>query len=73
VVNHDEAQPRLNRRLAAPTPERARPDYAEPTLGVVVGRDLFYVANSQWERFRDDGGIDAPERLQAPLLLRLLL
>jgi sugar lactone lactonase YvrE len=53
--------------------ERARPDYAEPSLGVVVGPDLFYVANSQWERFRDDGGIDAPERLQAPLVLRLRL
>jgi hypothetical protein len=53
--------------------ERARPDYAEPTLGVVVGRDLFYVANSQWERFRDDGGIDASERLQAPLVVRLRL
>lgn len=53
--------------------ERARPDYAEPTLGVIVGRDLFYVANSQWERFRDDGGIDAPERLQEPLVLRLRL
>jgi hypothetical protein len=53
--------------------ERARPDYAEPTLGVVVGGDLYYVANSQWERFRDDGTIDTFERLQAPLVLRLRL
>ncbi len=53
--------------------ERARPDYAEPTLGVVVGRDLYYVAASQWERFRDDGTIDAPETLRAPLVLRLRL
>lgn len=53
--------------------ERARPDYAEPTLGVIVGRDLFYVANSQWERFREDGTIDAPDRLQPPLVLRLRL
>jgi hypothetical protein len=53
--------------------ERARPDYAEPTLGVVVGDELFYVANSQWERFRADGGIDAPEELRAPLVLRLRL
>ena len=53
--------------------ERARPDYAEPTLGVVVGNALFYVANSQWERFREDGGIDAPEELRAPLVLRLRL
>jgi sugar lactone lactonase YvrE len=52
--------------------ERARPDYAEPTLGVVAGRALYYVANSQWERFRDDGSIDSAE-LQAPLVLRLTL
>ena len=51
--------------------ERARPDYAEPTLGVVVGRDLYYVAASQWEKFRDDGTIDAPETLRPPLVLRL--
>lgn len=53
--------------------ERARPDYAEPTLGVVVGGELFYVANSQWEQFRDDGGIEAPAELQRPLVLRLRL
>jgi sugar lactone lactonase YvrE len=53
--------------------ERARPDYAEPTLGVVVGRDLFYLAASQWERFRDDGTIDAPDTLRLPLVLRLRL
>ena len=53
--------------------ERARPDYAEPTLGVVVGQDLFYLAASQWERFRDDGTIDAPDTLRPPLVLRLRL
>jgi SMP-30/gluconolaconase/LRE-like protein len=61
-------------RIASSTVlERARPDYAEPTLGVVVDRELFYVANSQWERFRDDGGIDAPAELRPPLVLRLRL
>jgi len=53
--------------------ERAHPRYAEPTLGVVVDHDLYYVANSQWERFREDGGIDAPDRLQPPRVLRLRL
>jgi len=42
-------------------------------LGVVVGRDLYYVAASQWEKFRDDGTIDAPETLRPPLVLRLRL
>jgi sugar lactone lactonase YvrE len=53
--------------------ERAHPDYAEPTLGVVVGRDYYYVAASQWERFRDDGTVDAPETLRPPVILRLEL
>jgi sugar lactone lactonase YvrE len=53
--------------------ERAHPDYAEPTLGVVVGRDLYYVAASQWERFRDDGTVDTPETLRQPVILRLEL
>ena len=62
-----------NRVEHAEVLERARPDYAEPTLGVVVGRDLFYVAASQWERFRDDGTIDGPDTLRSPLVLRLRL
>jgi hypothetical protein len=61
------------RIVSAEVLERARPDYAEPTLGVVVGRTLYYVANSQWERFREDGTIDTPEALRNPLVLRLPL
>jgi sugar lactone lactonase YvrE len=61
------------RVVAADVLERARPDYAEPTLGVVVGRALYYMANSQWERFGDDGTIAAPAALEAPLVLRLPL
>jgi hypothetical protein len=53
--------------------ERARPDYAEPTLGVIVGRELFYVANSQWERFGEDGGIAGAGGLRPPLVVRLRL
>ena len=37
--------------------ERAHPRYDEPTLGVLVDEDLFYIANSQWERFGEDGMI----------------
>lgn len=61
------------RVVAGDVLERARPDYAEPTLGVLVDRALYYVANSQWERFREDGTIDSPEKLAAPLVLRLPL
>ena len=44
--------------------ERAHPRYNEPTLGVLVGDALYYVANSQWERFGEDGRIAEPDELQ---------
>jgi hypothetical protein len=53
--------------------ERAHPRYAEPTLGVIVGRDLCYVANSQWERFGEDGHIADSSALLPPTVLRLRL
>ncbi len=53
--------------------ERAHPRYAEPTLGVVVGHDLYYVANSQWERFGEDGHVADSGALLPPTVLRLRL
>jgi sugar lactone lactonase YvrE len=53
--------------------ERAHPRHEEPTLGVVVGRDLYYVANSQYERFGQDGRVTQPDSLDAPVVLRLRL
>jgi hypothetical protein len=53
--------------------ERAHPRYAEPTLGVVVNHELYYVANSQWERFGDDGRIADSSALLRPTVLRLRL
>jgi sugar lactone lactonase YvrE len=35
-------------------------DFEEPTLGVVVGAELYYVANSQWEKVSEKG-VPAPE------------
>jgi hypothetical protein len=53
--------------------ERRHPRYAEPTLGVVVGRDLYYIANSQWEQFGETGTVARPEELLPPVVLRLRL
>jgi sugar lactone lactonase YvrE len=52
--------------------ERAHPRFDEPTLGVLVGDDLYYVANSQYRHFRAG---DPPDlaRLEEPLVLRLAL
>ena len=53
--------------------ERAHPRYDEPTLGVVVAGELYYIANSQWERFGQDGTVADSTALQRPVVLRLPL
>jgi sugar lactone lactonase YvrE len=52
--------------------ERAHARYDEPTLGVVVGGSLFYVANSQYAAVRKDGTLD-DARLREAVILRLPL
>ncbi len=49
--------------------ERGHPSFDEPTLGVRVGVDLYYVANSQYRFVGDDGTLDLA-RLQRPVILR---
>jgi sugar lactone lactonase YvrE len=53
--------------------ERRHPAHAEPTLGVMVGRELYYIANSQWERFGETGTVERPDELAFPTVLRLRL
>mgnify|MGYP000275862022 CR=1 FL=1 len=48
------------------------PAFDEPTLGVVVGRDFFYVANSQWGHF-DKGVLQSPDKLAEPVILKMPL
>jgi hypothetical protein len=62
-----------DRVVEAEVLERAHPLHAEPTLGTMVGRELYYVANSQWERFSEDGSITAPDSLKRPTVLRMRL
>jgi sugar lactone lactonase YvrE len=65
--------PAGDRVLRAEVLERAHPRYDEPTLGVLVGGDLYYIANAQWERFGEDGRIAKPEALEPSTVLRLRL
>ena len=53
--------------------ERAHPRFDEPTLGVLVAGELYYVGNAQWERFGEDGRVAAPDSLKRPMVLRLRL
>lgn len=45
----------------------------EPTIGTLLGDDFLYVANSQWEKFTDDGGRNSARPLTAPLVVRVHL
>jgi sugar lactone lactonase YvrE len=45
------------------------PRLDEPTLGTVVGRDFFYIANAQWGHFSPKG--PAMEDLREPTILKL--
>jgi len=66
----DEAMERIREAVIL---EMSNPRFDEPTLGVVVGRTFFYVANSQWGRFEPDGTIYPMDRLERPLVLKLRL
>jgi len=48
--------------------EAAHPAFADPTLGVVRGDTLFFVANSQWSLFAD--GADGSDA-EPPVVLEL--
>jgi hypothetical protein len=65
--------PAGDRLVRAEVLERAHPRYQEPTLGVLVEGELYYIANAQWERFGEDGRIANPDSLQRPVVLRLPL
>ena len=45
----------------------------EPTIGAVVGSDFVYVANSQWEKYDEQGMRKPNTRLIAPMLLAVPL
>lgn len=51
--------------------DKARPEFGEPTLGVLVGDDLYYVANSPWDAYKD--GEFSIEGLKENIVLKLSL
>ncbi len=59
--------------LRAETLERGRPDWDEPTLGAILGDEFWYVANSQWPKFDENGALAAGAVLEPTLILTLPL
>jgi hypothetical protein len=58
--------------LKSETLEMNHADFNEPTLGVKVGNDFYYIANSQYELMDKDGKL-AEDKLKEPVILRLRL
>jgi hypothetical protein len=50
--------------------ESAHPDYMEPTLGVLIGNDLHYIANSQWPMVNEKAELSL-DKLRSPVVLKL--
>jgi len=67
----------LNDRLTEVTKftviEANHPAFDEPTLGVLSGRTLFYIANSQWGAIDEKGRLAADEQLKDLIVLKLRL
>ncbi len=49
------------------------PDFNEPTLGVLVKNNFYFVANSQWGSFNKDKTIFSLDKLQEPIILQTKL
>ncbi|HSJ08382.1 MAG TPA: hypothetical protein VK928_00675 [Longimicrobiales bacterium] len=60
------------RIIAAETLEARHPMFGNPTTGVIVDAQLFYIANAQFDRIRD-GVLRPMEELYEPVILRLPL
>jgi sugar lactone lactonase YvrE len=58
--------------LATKTLEANHADFFEPTLGVLVDNNFYYVANSQWPLVNEKGVLDK-EKLREPVILKLKL
>jgi tetratricopeptide (TPR) repeat protein len=50
-----------------------QPAFDEPTLGVVVKDDFYFIANSQWGTIDEQGRLAPPEKLKEPVVLKLKL
>ena len=55
------------------TLEANNPLFDEPTLGVRVKDEFYYVANSQWEKVNQKGELAPAEKLQEAVILKLKL
>ena len=49
------------------------PLFNEPTLGVLVKKQFYVIANSQWAMIDDKGQLTDPEKLKEPVIIKIPL
>ncbi len=50
--------------------DRKHPSFGEPTTGVLAGKTFYYIANSQWDGYKDDHSIKPYNELKDIVILR---
>jgi hypothetical protein len=68
-----ELNPSLTSIASTRVIEQASPDSGDPTHGVVVGDDFYYIANSGWNQLDDRGEVNAGSYLTPAKILRYSL
>lgn len=63
----------LTRFVSFETIEANNPEFDEPTLGVLVKNDFYFIANSQWGSIDDAGHLAPEEKLKDPVVLKVRL
>jgi hypothetical protein len=65
-----ELDPQLRRVVSWSVIERGTPHLGQPTHGAVVGDTFYFIGNSGWERFDEDGSLVPDPGRTAPMILR---
>ncbi|HEY2858988.1 MAG TPA: hypothetical protein VGJ21_11270 [Terracidiphilus sp.] len=65
-----ELDPSLKTIVSSKVIEQASADFGDPTHGVFVGDDFYYIANSGWNQLDDHGDVKAGSRLTAARIMR---
>lgn len=63
----------LTRVLSTQIIERATPNVGDPTHGVVIGNNFYYIANSGWSELDDHGDVKPGSRLTPARIMRFKL
>lgn len=62
--------PDRTRALGTKTLEANHSDFLEPTLGVLIGDEFYYIANSQWPLVNEKAELQT-DKLREPVILKL--